>query len=156
LLSLLSPLLLSILVVRHLGTGALIIPQINIQICALHETPDLGRVLACYLLQFLPTGVPLLRLCDAAVLYLRYPLLVHFPSLYGKEGVRSRSFDISVTHNKRIHTHKVSDAQFAALQVFSYRFESIACKQTIRERLSAASMDRFAIAHLCSVLVCCS
>ena len=108
--------------------GALIIPQINIQIFALHETPDLGRVLACYLLQFLPTGVPLLRLCDAAVLFLRYPLLVHFPSLCGKEGVSGLPFDTSVTLNKRIDTHKVSDAQCVSLQVCSYRFESIACK----------------------------
>ena len=80
--------------------GALIIPQTNIQIFALHEMPDLGRVPACYLLHFLPTGVPLLRLCDEAVLFFCYPLLVHFSSLCGKEGVSGRSFDISVTHNK--------------------------------------------------------
>ena len=97
--------------------------------------------------------MPLLRLYEAAALFLRYPLLVHFPSLYGKEGVRSRSFDVSVTHNKRIHTHKVSDAQFAALQVFSYRFEPVACKQTFRERSSEASIDIFTAAHLSTVLV---
>jgi hypothetical protein len=97
--------------------------------------------------------VPLERLYEAAALLPRYPLLVHFPSLYGKEGVRSRSFDISVTHNKRIHTYKVSDAQFASLQVFSYRFEPIACKRTIKERFSEAPIDRFVIAHLSTVLV---
>jgi len=108
--------------------GARIILQIDTQIFALQETLDFGGVHACCLLQFLPAQVPLERLFDTAVIRVRDPLLVHFPSLCGKEGVSGRSFDISVTHNKRIHTHKVSDAHCLVLQVCSYRFESIACK----------------------------
>ena len=106
--------------------GARITPQIDTQIVALQETLDFGGVHACCLLQFLPAQVPLERFFDTAVLRVRDPLRVHFPSLCGKEGVSGRSFDISVTHNKRIHTHKVSDAHCLVLQVCSYRFESVA------------------------------
>ena len=108
--------------------GARIMLQIDIQFFALHKTLDLSGVSVCCLLYLLPASVPLLRLSNAAVFRLCYPFLVHFSSLRSKEGVSDLSFDICVTHNKRIHTHKVSDAHCLVLQVCSYRFESVACK----------------------------